>query len=113
MTGKNERFEKSIEYALSYLRTKEYVKKVYLYGSYSRGKYKGLSSDVDIFVIVEDGFNNPDVIRDLKINANPIDCNLPEVDIHISDVDLENKRSNTNRIFIQNIRKDAKLLWKC
>lgn len=105
---KNNRHEASLQYALSVLteKYKEYVKSIYLYGSYARKDYN-YNSDVDLFVCVTDNISAR-IIAHMRSDVIPDDYTLPEVELMISTSGLKNPSNQ----FTTNLRRDAQLLWK-
>lgn len=111
------RFEKSLNFALNYLKSLGFVEQIWLYGSYAR-KSHGYFSDVDLFVVLKKEYNNRDSKLQIINNACPEDSSIPEVDVHFGLKKLELYNSSedfvdsSEYLFIKNIKKDGILLWQ-
>lgn len=96
----------SLAYAIKALKPyKPYIRAIYLYGSCARHEQKS-SSDVDLFLYVTPDAS-PKLMREIRANISPDNISLPEVDVHFS---MDNEFSGC-RVFNNNLKKEAKLLW--
>ena len=105
---RSERHRQATLYALRILLGENfspYIQEVYLYGSCARGEEK-YRSDVDLLVKVVPK-TPARIMRRMKAEAVPDDCELPEVDVKgTSGGELGSDR------FEKNVEKDRRLLWK-
>lgn len=102
------RHEKSLQHALSVLtseRYRVYLDAIYLYGSCARGDQK-YTSDVDLLLKLRKTVP-ASVLRLMRVEATPDDCELPEVELKY----FSGERINHSDQFDRNLRKEGKLLW--
>lgn len=103
------RHQKSLNYALSVLQSEKYagvVREAYLFGSCARNNYS-YNSDVDLFLFLKKG-TPQSMLCELKTDVTPDDYDLPEVDVKFS----YGEQFSSIYQFEQNLRREAKLLWK-
>ncbi len=110
---KKGRHEKALAYAVEVLRNSplaQYVKELYLYGSYARGDYK-YSSDIDLFLVLEDEAREYHS-EIMKLKSEVTDAE----DFEGVDVDLKVTFGDTwkesNQFYHKNIRRDGKNIWE-
>lgn len=104
----DQRHEASLLHALQILRQQPYrdfIRKIYLYGSCARGEQK-YHSDLDLLLIVEPSMPNV-LIRELKSRVMPDDDTLPEVELKVN----KGEELSFSHQFTTNLKKDGVLLW--
>lgn len=102
------KFDEALEYAIQVIGNwsyKNYIRKIYLYGSCARG-VAGPDSDVDIYIQLETELPAEE-LRWLKTRCNSDDWKLPEVDIKIESTGLD-----SGDLFHNNIKNEGILLWE-
>lgn len=104
------KFDQALEYAIQEIGNWKYkncIEKIYLYGSCARSEQKP-DSDIDLYI--ELGIEVPEEeIRNLKIQCNPDDWKLPDVDMKF---DIHNSVLEKDDLFHKNIRNEGILLWE-
>lgn len=110
---KIERHEKALEYAVRVIRTSplaEFVKELYLYGSYARGDYK-YSSDIDLFLVLEEkGKEYHSEVLKLKSDVTDAE-DFGGVDVDLK-VTFGDTWKESNQFYHRNIRKEGRNIWK-
>ena len=109
-----ERSERAIEYARKQIKESAvapYVSKFYLYGSCVREE-QTYQSDVDLMLELKPTFDI-NTLRDeiilLKSRVNPVQPDMPEVDLKIM---IGDKWKNEHTLFFENIKKEGRDIWK-
>lgn len=106
----NERFKKSLQYALQKIHQSEicqYVSDVYLYGSVARNEEK-VESDIDLLVILDTDMDIHRSLIHLRGDCSPDDYMLPEVDMHF--IQKSNFINRTD-LYIQIIKQEGYSIW--
>lgn len=104
------KFDQSLDYAIHAIgdwKYKENISKIYLYGSCARMEQKS-DSDIDLYIELESEIPLS-AIRELKVECNPEDWKLPEVDIK---VDFGENTLDKDDLFHKNIKREGMLLWE-
>lgn len=109
---KMSRHEKALEYAVRVIRNSplaDYVKGLYLYGSYARGDYK-YSSDIDLFLVLEEAAREyHSEIMELKSDVTDAE-DFDGVDVDLK-VTFGNAWKESSQFYHRNIRRDGKNIW--
>ena len=99
-----QRHDELIAFAVDRLASNPAVKNIYLFGSCSR-KEENWSSDVDLFVVVDDA--TPDCeIRLMSNEIVPEDYRCPELDVVV----YRKSSLEKDTFFLQQVKKDWKVL---
>ena len=97
---------KSLAHALrALIPYKQHIRAVYLFGSCARGEQTA-TSDVNLFLFVTPD-TPPKLMRKIRVALMPDEINLPEVVVFFSNDD----EFTGSRIFNENLKREAKLLW--
>ena len=99
-----QRHDKLISFAVDKLTANPVVKNIYLFGSCSRGD-EAWSSDVDLFVVVDDAATNRE-IRLLSCEAVPEEFECPELDVCV----YRESSLRNDTFFHQQVKKDWRQL---
>lgn len=104
------KFDQALDHAIQTIGNWEYKKtisKIYLYGSCARMEQRS-DSDIDLYIELESEIPLS-AIRELKVECNPEDWRLPEVDIK---VDFGESTVEKDDLFHRNIKREGILLWE-
>lgn len=110
---KSERHEKALTHAVNVIRNSpiaEFVKELYLYGSYARKDYK-YSSDIDLFLVMEkEASVYHSEIMEMKSNVTDADdFDGVEVDLKVT---FGNAWQTSGQLYHRNIRKEGINIWR-
>lgn len=107
------RHEKALEYAVRVIQNStlaDYVKELYLYGSYARSDYK-YSSDIDLFLVLEDEARRyHSELLELKSEVTDAD-DFEGVDVDLK-VTFGDAWRESNQFYHENIRRDGRNIWR-
>ena len=104
----------TIKYAYSLIKNSEiapYVNKLFVYGSCVK-KEQRYDSDVDLFLELKDLSvikQYRDLLIQLRTLVNPIDLDLPSVDLKIV---IGDSWQHSDNIYFKNIRREGVNIWK-
>lgn len=106
------RHETALAYALGVIEGSplvDFVKELYLYGSFARGDYK-YSSDIDLFLVMEeDGKKYHSEIMQLKSDVTDAE-NFEGVEVDLK-VTFGDAWKESNQFYHKNIRRDGRNIW--
>lgn len=105
-----DRFKSALDFSIKQAERFPFIREIWLYGSYARNE-NSPQSDVDLFVVTENSLNGKDKIR-IKNALCSDNFRLPETDIHFGVYQKQDTASAAEKLFLKNIEKDGKLVYK-
>lgn len=104
------KFDKALDYALEQTANwehRDHIKRIWLCGSCARGTADA-DSDIDLYIELDMELPAED-IRNIKMQCNPEDWRLPDVEVKI---EKESNGADQEDLFHKNIKADGIILWE-
>ena len=115
MRGKSDIYEENLRLCVETAKAVPEVQRIYLFGSYARGVYRYLKSDLDLFLEVDDlGENNRNVLKIRQMVYNQDGLSI-DVDLYITThslLEYDQFIDRSEKLFYESARKDCVLVWE-
>lgn len=83
-----------------------FIDEIWLYGSYT-GKCSTYLSDMDLLVVVEDGYFEKENV--IKLKAETLGYEYPDLDIHcLKHTDFE----GNGDLYVKSVKRGGRVLWR-